>query len=95
MAEFLVLAGIVKVVVDRVRGRFPTLDGDLVSLVACVIGCGIAFGTGLEAADSLLGADLVWWVDRLATGIAIGLGAGFLSDTLRAWGSALPTPTRL
>lgn len=91
IATIAILSALVKVVVDRVRRRWPAIDGDLVTLVAASVGVVIAFGTGLEGATELVSnADIPGWVDRLVTGVGIGLGAGFLSDTLAAVKS---TPT--
>lgn len=87
MAEFLVLAAIVKVVVDRVKARFA-IDGDIITAAAATIGIALAFLLGVDVASDLVGSELSAGLGTVVTGIGIGLGAGFLNDTLTAVGSS-------
>lgn len=83
MAEFFVLAAIVKVVVDRVKARF-TIDGDLINAAAAAVGIGLAFLLQINVAAELVGSALDGALGIAVTGIGMGLGAGFLSDALAA-----------
>jgi hypothetical protein len=90
LIPFIGLAFIIEKVVERLRvdllgGHF--LEGWKVSLVAIILGLVIAFTSGMEmfAAASAAGLDefgfeLVWWMDRALTGLALGFGSGFLAD---------------
>lgn len=76
---------VVQKFVERVRARFPRLDGELVTLASVLIGTGIAWGWDLRAASELipaLGGTVTIPVafDYIVTGGAIGAGAGFLAD---------------
>jgi hypothetical protein len=83
MAEFLVLAAIVKVVVDRVKARF-SIDGDIITAAAAAVGVGLAFLLQVDVATDLIGSELSNGLGTVVTGIGIGLGAGFLNDALAA-----------
>lgn len=84
MTTFIALAAIVKVVVDRVRARFPQVDGDLVTAVAAAAGVGLAFLFGVDVATELVGGSLDPTLAQIVSGIGIGLGAGFLNDAIAA-----------
>jgi len=87
MGEFLVLAGIVKVIVDRLKARF-VLDGDIVNLSAALVGVTMSFLFDINVATEVTGIVLNETLGVIVTGIGIGLGAGFLNDTLGALAGA-------
>lgn len=60
-----VIAAVIKLVIDRVRGQWPTLDGTLVNLSALVLGYLATF-----IPDVVDGA-VTGWVSRV--GVALGL----------------------
>lgn len=76
------LAAVVQKVIERVRVHVPGLDGDLVTLVAVVLGTALAAGFGLDVAAQVGLEGLVSPFNYLATGIVIGGGAGIISDAL-------------
>lgn len=74
------IAVVVAKVIERIRVRFPALDGDLVTLVAIVFGTAIAWGYGLDAAEALGLGGLAAPFGYLATGLFIAGEAGILAD---------------
>ena len=88
-AMLVLLGGLIAKVVERIRARFPRLDGDLVSLLAVLLGAGLAWGLDLRGAAELAGSagldlgTLPAWLDYALTGIGLGLGAGIISDVIR------------
>lgn len=85
MAEFTILAALVKVLVDRVKGAFA-LSGDLITIAAAGVGVVLAFLLDVNVAAELVGASLDNAFGVVVSGIGIGLGAGFLHDALSAVG---------
>ncbi len=87
-AMLVLLGGIIAKVVQRVRRRFPQIDGDLVSLLAIALGVGLAWSLDLRGAGELAssaGMDLGTipaWLDYALTGIGLGLGAGVINDLI-------------
>ena len=82
-AAYLILSTVVQKVVERVRVRFPALDGDLVTVAAASLGVTLAVALDVTVALDVVGFPLPLWADYLLSGLAIGLGAGFLSDLTR------------
>lgn len=87
-AMLVLLGGIIAKVVQRIRARFPSIDGDLVSLLAIALGVGLAWSLDLRGAGELAssaGMDLGTipaWLDYALTGIGLGLGAGVINDLI-------------
>lgn len=88
-AMLVLLGGLIAKIVERVRARFPRIDGDLVTLLAALVGGGLAYALDLRGAAELAGSaglelgDLPAWLDYTITGIALGLGSGVLADIIR------------
>ena len=88
-AMLVLLGGLIAKVVERIRARFPRIDGDLVSLLAIALGAGLAWGLDLRGAAELAGSagldlgTLPAWLDYVLTGVGLGLGAGVISDVIR------------
>lgn len=86
--EALTLPALYKLI-EILRRFFPRLDGTLVNLVAIGVGLALAFGAEVtffeEAADIL---------NKIASGITIGLGASATDITLKAVRKA-PTPMNI
>lgn len=78
-ATVTVLAAIVAKIVDRIRQRFPTVDGDVVTAVAATLGISVAYFADLQAAVTI-GVTIPQWLDTLVTGLTIGLGSGVVAD---------------
>ncbi len=87
-AMLILLGGLIAKVVQRIRARFPRLDGDLVSLLAILLGVGLAYALDLRGAAELAGSagldlgTVPQWLDYALTGIGLGLGAGVISDVI-------------
>ena len=87
-AMLVLLGGIIAKVVQRVRRRFPRIDGELVTLLAVLLGTGLAWSLDLRGADELAssaGMDLGTipaWLDYALTGLGLGLGAGVINDLI-------------
>jgi MFS superfamily sulfate permease-like transporter len=87
-AMLVLLGGLIAKVVQRIRHRFPRIDGDLVSLLAILLGAGLAWSLDLRGAADLAGSaglDLgavPAWLDYALTGIGLGLGAGVINDLI-------------
>jgi len=89
LIPFVAMAIVIQKIVERLRvdllGHF--LNGWKVSLLSIGLGLVVAWSSGMEmfaaaSASELPGFsfDLVWWMDRVLTGISLGLGAGFIAD---------------
>ena len=74
MAEFVIIAALVKILVDVFYQSLP-LGGIKTNLFAAALGCVFAFGFGLEYAEVLFGVDYAGTLDKIVTGVAVGLGA--------------------
>ncbi len=87
-AMLILLGGLIAKIVQRIRVRFPRIDGDLVTLLAVLIGAGLAWSLDLRGAATLAGSagldlgTLPEWVDYAITGLGLGLGAGVISDII-------------
>lgn len=75
----LLLAGLVQTVIERVRARWETLDGDLVVGGSTLIGTALAWGFDLSVANTLGWNGLPLVLDYLVVGIFIAGGAGQLA----------------
>lgn len=75
-----VIAAVVAKVTERVRVRFPKLDGDLVTLFTTAAGTGIAWAYGLDASSSLMGQTVVDPFNWIISGLFIAGGAGLIAD---------------
>ena len=52
-------------------------------LLAVLLGLGFAFGIAPVKFFDLFGVTgVVWWLDKIIAGVAVGLGSGFLFDML-------------
>lgn len=91
VAQVGLISVIVQKVLERVRARFPGLDGSLVSVYAALAGVGIAWGYDLRAAFELTGVALQPALDYIVTGLAIGAGSGFVADVTGRSGSGTVT----
>lgn len=85
------LSALVQAVLERIRSRFPNLDGDIVVLLAVVIGTGLAWGYGIQGGASLGWDGLPASLDYIATGIAISGVSGILSASKNAKRAQDPT----
>jgi hypothetical protein len=88
-AMLVLLGGLIAKVVERIRARFPRLDGDLVTLLSVALGVGLAWSLDLRGAEDLAGSagldlgTLPLWLDYGLTGLGLGLGAGIINDFIR------------
>jgi hypothetical protein len=88
-AMLILLGGLIAKVVERIRARFPRLDGDLVTLLAVAAGGGLAYALDLRGAGARAGSaglelgTIPAWLDYALTGLGLGLGAGVISDIIR------------
>ncbi len=88
-AMLVLLGGLIAKVVQRVRARFPRVDGELVTLLAVLLGAGLAWSLDLRGAAELAGSagmdlgTIPTWLDYALTGLGLGLGAGVISDVLK------------
>lgn len=83
----LFVGGVVALIVERLRARFPGLDGDLITLVSALFGVAIAWGFKLDVAADVGLAGLAVPFNYIATGLVIAFGAGFigtLKNSIRA-----------
>jgi len=79
LATVLLIAGIVAKVIERIRVRFPRLDGDVITLVSVVIGTAVAWGYQLDVSAEI-GQSVLEPFNWLVTGLFIGGGAGLVAD---------------
>lgn len=94
LAAFAVLAILVQKIIEHVRKAVPQLDGVGVTILAAVVGYGIAAGTGLHVLDQLVpGVTVAVWLDYAITGFALGAGAGFFADVTNRSGEASTSGT--
>jgi hypothetical protein len=81
------VGGVIALIVERLRARFPGLDGDLVTLVSALAGVGVAWAYDLDVAADVGLAGLAAPFNYIATGLVIAFGAGFigtLKNSIRA-----------
>lgn len=81
------IGGVIALVVERLRARFPGLDGDLVTLLSALLGIAVAWGYDLDVAADVGLAGLAVPFNYIATGLVIAFGAGFigsLKNSIRA-----------
>lgn len=87
-AMLVLLGGLIAKIVERIRARFPRIDGDLVTLLAIAAGAGLAWALDLRGAAELAGSaglelgSVPVWLDYALTGIGLGLGAGVINDVI-------------
>ncbi len=82
IAAVVFLAAFTQKLVEQVKEGF-NLKGYAVTGVALAAGLLLSFGFGLEMFGALLAENGVApeaWVDKLFTGVTIGLGAGLVND---------------
>jgi hypothetical protein len=76
LSAILIVSTIIKVLIDRIRKHWPSLDGDLVNVVALILGFAATFVPDVGTFDG--------WVMRVQTAVAMtGLSALF-TDGLTA-----------
>lgn len=85
------LSIVVSLVIERIRARFQHLDGDLVNLVALIVGTGLAVAYGLKAASSLGFEGLPPSLDYLGTGFVIAGLSGLIGTRKNAMRAMDPT----
>lgn len=91
IAAYLILSTIVQKVTERVRARWPKVDGDLVIAVAFIVSAVFCLLVDFRAVSALANVEgLPDWADLLGTAIAVTVGAGALADILS---KAKPKPT--
>lgn len=90
LVTVLFVGGVIALVIERVRARFPGLDGDLVNLIAAVLGTGVAWGYELDVAADVGLAGLAVPFNYIATGLVIAFGAGFIGTLKNAQRSEDP-----
>ncbi|RME26224.1 MAG: hypothetical protein D6800_06805 [Candidatus Zixiibacteriota bacterium] len=88
LTTFAILSFFVRQFTDRIRKRFPSLDGDLVVAFAVALGASLCFALQMPLASSMLGLNLGsnLWLDYIISGIAVATGAGTLHDLLSILG---------
>ena len=83
----LFLSLIIQYVIEWVRTRWSTLDGDLIRLISIVLGIAAAVGFDLDTAADVGFADMPKALSYVLTGLVIAGAAGFLGtgkNALRA-----------
>jgi len=84
------LSLIVSLVIERLRRRIPRLDGDLITLIAAVIGYGAAWAWQLDVAASFGYEGLPLALSYLVAGLAIAGASGFIATAKGAIASRDP-----
>ena len=87
---YVILSALVRLVVDRIRKRYPKINGDLVLVVAFFVTLGfcLLFGFAIlgalakEAGFTIMG-DLPLWADYLGTAACVVAGTSTLADHLK------------
>lgn len=90
VTPFIMISAIIKVLIDTVKRRYPNLGAEAVQGVAAVVGIAIAALTGMDVASEVIATAGDWpeWLSTAVSGIALGLGANFVHDLVKAVGTA-------
>lgn len=85
------VGGLIALIIERIRQRFPNLDGDLVVLVSAAAGIGLAVAFDLDVAADIGLDGLVSPFNYVASGLFIAFGAGFLGTIKNSFRAKDPT----
>lgn len=81
LAIALLLAGGIQKAIQHLRTAIPAIDGLAVLVLSTALGVATAAGTDVRLLAALTPtAEVAGWLDLMATGYALGAGAGFIAD---------------